>query len=227
MCGPRGLDGRHEHSVSQQRRRDIHRCVREVGYSRSPGRDTRSPQCRTTSTTTGGRTFTSRWIRQPSILFKNNHDGTFTDIAVVAGGAYSEDGHEQAGMGVAVGDYDCDGWFDIFKTNFADDTSNLYHNNGDGTFIDTGFSAGIAINSRYVAWGCGFIDYDNDGWADLMQINGHVYPEIAGHDVGQTYKNPRIVYQNLGNGAFQGCFRDDGTGHQRALLQSGRGFWRL
>ena len=113
---------------------------------------------------------------QPSMLLRNNHDGTFTDIAVLAGCAYSENGHEQAGMGVGVGDYDCDGWFDIFKTNFADDTCNLYHNNGDGTFTDVTFSSGIGINNRYVAWGCGFIDYDNDGWPDIIQINGHVYP---------------------------------------------------
>ena len=77
---------------------------------------------------------------QPSMLLHNNHDGTFTDIAVMAGCAYSENGHEQAGMGVGVGDYDCDGWFDIFKTNFADDTCNLYHNNGDGTFTDVTFA---------------------------------------------------------------------------------------
>src|SRR5207249_1765156 len=92
---------------------------------------------------------------EPSILFHNNHDGTFTDVAVIAGCAYSENGHEQAGMGVAVADYDCDGWLDIFKTNFADDTCNLYHNNGDGTFSDVTFSSGIGINNHYVAWGCG------------------------------------------------------------------------
>jgi enediyne biosynthesis protein E4 len=161
---------------------------------------------------------------QPSILFHNNHDGTFTDVAVMAGCAYSEDGHEQAGMGVAVGDYDCDGWFDIFKTNFADDTSNLYRNNGDGTFIDMGFSSGIAINSRYVAWGCGFLDYDNDGWPDLMQINGHVYPEIAGHDVGQTYKNPRIVYQNLGNGQFKDVSAMMGPGISERFSSRGAAF---
>ena len=117
---------------------------------------------------------------QPSMLLHNNHDGTFTDIAVIAGCAYSENGHEQSGMGVGVGDYDCDGWFDIFKTNFADDTCNLYHNNGDGTFNDVTFASGIGINNRYVAWGCGFVDYDNDGWPDIIQINGHVYPEIDG-----------------------------------------------
>jgi hypothetical protein len=161
---------------------------------------------------------------QPSILFHNNHDGTFTDVAVMAGCAYSEDGHEQAGMGVAVGDYDCDGWFDIFKTNFADDTSNLYRNNGDGTFIDMGFSSGIAINSRYVAWGCGFLDYDNDGWSDLMQINGHVYPELAGHDIGQTYKNPRIVYQNLGNGQFKDVSAMMGPGISQRFSSRGAAF---
>jgi len=145
---------------------------------------------------------------EPSILFKNNHDGTFTDIAVVAGCAYSDNGHEQAGMGIAVADYDCDGWFDIFKTNFADDTCNLYHNNGDGTFSDVTFAAGVGINNQYVAWGCAFLDYDNDGWPDLMQINGHVYPEIEGHSVGQTYKNPRLVYRNMGPSASGVTFKD-------------------
>jgi hypothetical protein len=139
----------------------------------------------------------------PSILYQNNHDGTFTDIAVMAGCAYNADGHEQAGMGLAVADYDCDGWFDIFKTNFADDTSNLYHNNGDGTFSDLSFNSGVGINNTYVGWGCGFIDYDNDGWTDIVQINGHVYPEIDKYNFGETFKNPRLVYKNLGNGNFK------------------------
>ena len=161
---------------------------------------------------------------EPSLLFHNNHDGTFTDIGVTAGCAYSEAGHEQAGMGVAVGDYDCDGWLDIFKTNFTDDTCNLYHNNGDGTFSDVTFPSGIAVNSRYVAWGCGFLDYDNDGWADLMQINGHVYPEIAGHEVGQTYKNPRIVYRNLGNGQFKDVSAVMGPGISEHFSSRGAAF---
>jgi hypothetical protein len=161
---------------------------------------------------------------EPSMLFHNNHDGTFTDIGVTAGCAYSEAGHEQAGMGVAVGDYDCDGWLDIFKTNFTDDTCNLYHNNGDGTFSDVTFPSGIAVNSRFVAWGCGFLDYDNDGWADLMQINGHVYPEIAGHEVGQTYKNPRIVYRNMGNGQFKDVSAVMGPGISEHFSSRGAAF---
>jgi enediyne biosynthesis protein E4 len=161
---------------------------------------------------------------EPSMLFHNNHDGTFTDIGVIAGCAYSEAGHEQAGMGVAVADYDCDGWLDIFKTNFTDDTCNLYHNNGDGSFSDVTFPSGIAVNSRYVGWGCGFLDYDNDGWPDLMQINGHVYPEIAGHDVGQTYKNPRIVYRNMGNGQFKDVSSMMGPGISEHFSSRGAAF---
>lgn len=161
---------------------------------------------------------------QPSMLFHNNHDGTFTEIAVSAGCAYSDAGHEQAGMGVAVGDYDCDGWFDIFKTNFADDTCNLYHNNGDGTFTDVTFASGIGINNRYVAWGCGFLDYDNDGWPDLMQINGHVYPEIEGHDIGQTFKNPRLVYKNLGQGRFKDVSSELGPGISELFSSRGAAF---
>ncbi len=161
---------------------------------------------------------------EPSILFHNNHDGTFTDIAVAAGCAYSENGHEQAGMGVGVADYDCDGWFDIFKTNFADDTCNLYHNNGDGTFTDVTFASGIGINNRYVAWGCGFIDYDNDGWADIFQVNGHVYPEIDTRDIGQNFKNPRLVYKNMGGGIFKDVSVEMGPGVSEHYSSRGAAF---
>jgi enediyne biosynthesis protein E4 len=161
---------------------------------------------------------------EPSILFQNNHDGTFTDIAVAAGCAYSENGHEQAGMGVGVADYDCDGWFDIFKTNFADDTCNLYHNNGDGTFTDVTFASGIGVNNRYVAWGCGFIDYDNDGWPDIFQVNGHVYPEIDTRDIGQNFKNPRLVYRNMGDGKFKDVSAEMGPGISEHFSSRGAAF---
>jgi enediyne biosynthesis protein E4 len=160
----------------------------------------------------------------PSILYQNNHDGTFTDIAVMAGCAYNADGHEQAGMGLAVADYDCDGWFDIFKTNFADDTSNLYHNNGDGTFSDLSFNSGVGINNSYVGWGCGFIDYDNDGWTDIVQINGHVYPEIDKYNFGETFKNPRLVYKNMGNGNFKDVSAAMGPGITARYSSRGAAF---
>ena len=160
----------------------------------------------------------------PSILYQNNHDGTFTDIAVISGCAYNADGHEQAGMGLGVADYDCDGWFDIFKTNFADDTSNLYHNNGDGTFSDLSFNSGLGINNTYVGWGCGFIDYDNDGWSDVVQINGHVYPEIDKYNFGETFKNPRLVYKNLGNGNFKDVSASMGPGITTPFSSRGAAF---
>ena len=161
---------------------------------------------------------------EPSILFQNNHDGTFTDVAVMANCAYSDSGHEQAGMGVAVADYDCDGWFDIFKTNFADDTCNLYHNNGDGTFNDVTFAAGTGVNSSYVAWGCGFIDYDNDGWPDILQVNGHVYPEIDSYGFDQKFKNPRLVYKNLGSGRFKDVSAEMGPGISEHYSSRGAAF---
>ncbi|HYL16784.1 MAG TPA: CRTAC1 family protein [Terriglobales bacterium] len=161
---------------------------------------------------------------QPSILLRNNHDGTFTDIAVAAGCAYSEDGREQAGMGVAVADYDCDGWFDIFKTNFSDDASNLYHNNGDGTFTDVSFISGLGVNTQYVGWGAGFLDYDNDGWPDILQVSGHVYPEVDKFNVDAHFKVPRVVYHNLGNGKFKDVSAEMGPGISERFSSRGAAF---
>jgi len=149
---------------------------------------------------------------EPSILFHNNHDGTFADIATVAGCAYSEEGQEQAGMGVGVGDYDCDGWFDIFKTNFTDDTPNLYRNNGDGTFTDATFVSGLGVHTQYVCWGAGFMDYDNDGWTDIFHVTGHVYPEVEAYHLDSHFLSPRLVYRNLGNGKFRDVSKDMGPG---------------
>src|SRR2546429_1309633 len=106
-----------------------------------------------------------------SILYRNNHDGTFTDVAVVSGAAFNDDGREQAGMGSTVADYDGDGQLDLFKTNFSDDTSTLYRNNGDGTFDDKTFPAGFGLNTQYLGWGTMFLDVDNDGWPDLLLAN--------------------------------------------------------
>jgi hypothetical protein len=158
---------------------------------------------------------------EPSILFHNNHDGTFTDIAVMAGCAYNEDGQEQAGMGVGVADYDCDGHLDLYKTNFSDDTCDLYHNNGDGTFTDVTFVSGIGVNTQYVNWGVGFADYDNDGWADIIQVNGHVYPEIEQQHLDTHFKLPRIVYRNLGNGKFKDVSAQMGPGITEAFSSRG------
>jgi len=138
----------------------------------------------------------------PSALYRNNHDGTFTDIGVASGCAYSQDGKPQAGMGVAVGDYDRNGTMDVFKTNFAGDTSTLYANSGTGFCDDRTFASGIGINTRWLGWGTGFIDLDNDGWLDLFLTNGHVYPEVVQIKTEAAYRQRKVIYRNLGRGRF-------------------------
>jgi hypothetical protein len=157
----------------------------------------------------------------PSILYRNNHDGTFSDVAVVAGAAFNEDGKEQAGMGSTVGDFNGDGRLDIFKTNFSDDTATLYRNNGDGTFDDVTFAAGLGLYTKYLGWGTMFLDVDNDGWPDLLLVNGHVYPEVDSQHLGSDYREPRILYHNKGNGTFEDISAAAGPAITQA--RSGRG----
>jgi len=140
---------------------------------------------------------------QPSALYHNNHNGTLTDNGIMAGCAYSQDGKPQAGMGATAGDYDCDGWLDIFKTNFSEDTSTLYHNTGDAVFDDATFPAGLGLNTRMLGWGCGFADFDNDGWIDIFVSNGHIYPEIKNLPLDIKYAEPKVLYRNLRNGHFE------------------------
>ena len=151
----------------------------------------------------------------PAILYRNNHDGTFTDTGADSGVAFNEDGREQAGMGSTAADYDGDGHIDLFKTNFSDDTSTLYHNNADGTFTDNTHIAGLAINTDALGWGAMFADVDNDGWPDLLVVNGHVYPEVDSAKLGSNYREPRFLYYNLGNGKFSDLSKSAGP----ALLQ--------
>jgi hypothetical protein len=148
----------------------------------------------------------------PSILYHNNHDGTFTDTGAEMGVAFNEDGREQAGMGSTAADYDGDGHLDLFKTNFSDDTSTLYHANGDGTYTDVTYPAGLGINADALGWGAAFADVDNDGWPDLLLANGHVYPEVDQAKLGATYREPRFLYWNLGNGKFKDVSKVSGPG---------------
>lgn len=142
----------------------------------------------------------------PAILYHNNKNGTFTDVATEAGCAYSGDGKPQAGMGVSAGDFDGDGMMDIFKTNFSGDTSTLYRNvtkSGAAlTFDDVTFMAGIGLNTRWLGWGCGWLDFDNDSWLDILLVNGHVYPEVEKLTTEAGYPQRKVLYQNLRNGTF-------------------------
>jgi hypothetical protein len=138
----------------------------------------------------------------PNILYHNEGNGTFTDIGLISGGAFNEDGQEQAGMGISTADYDNDGFFDIVKTNFTDDTSTLYRNNGDGTFNDVTYPARLGVNTRFLGWGTGFLDIDHDGWKDIFAVNGHVYPEVDQLTPDSPYRQERLIYWNLRNGTF-------------------------
>ena len=160
----------------------------------------------------------------PSQLYHNNHDGTFTEIAARAGVAFNEDGFEQGGMGLAVADYDGDGWFDIFKTNFADDVPNLYHNNRNGTFTDLATTAGVGAITNLVSWGAGFVDVDNDGWRDLLYVSGHVYPEVDEYSLNSSYRQPRLLYRNLGNGRFQNISSQAGPAFKERYSSRGCAF---
>jgi enediyne biosynthesis protein E4 len=135
----------------------------------------------------------------PSLLFRNQHDGTFKEQGLEAGVSLSEDGQEQAGMGIAAGDYDADGNLDLFKTHFRGDTNVLYRGNGKGAFRDTTIRAGLGVETRYVDWGAGIVDLDNDGLADLFFTTGMVYPDVR----EAPYRTPSVVFRNLGEGKFE------------------------
>jgi hypothetical protein len=148
----------------------------------------------------------------PSFLLKNNHDGTFTDVGLETGVALNEDGMEQAGMGLGIGDYNLDGNLDILKTHFADDTAVLYRNDGKGNFEDVTNSVGLGVETRYISWGAGMFDLDNDGNPDLFWVTGSVYPEIEKTLPNYPFKSPRILFRNLGDGKFEELMDQAGTG---------------
>jgi len=147
-----------------------------------------------------------------SALYHNKKNGTFEDIAIEAGCALSPDGKPQAGMGVSAADYDLDGNLDLLKTNFAGDTPSLYHNLGGGNFEDATFGAGLGAHTQFLGWGCGFLDFDNDGWPDILICNGHVYPEVEQLRTEAGYPQRKLLYRNLRNGHFADVSLQVGTG---------------
>jgi hypothetical protein len=213
MCGPRGLKGTHS----------------ELYHNNGDGTFTDVSQASGVAKTDAYYCFTALtgdfdndgWPdifvacdSTPNLLFHNNHNGTFTETAVEAGVAFNDGGREQAGMGADAVDYDGDGWLDIIKTNFSDDTATLYHNNRDGTFSDVTAAAGLARNSQFLGWGTLFVDIDNDGWPDIFMANGHVYPELDNKGLGlnSTFRERKLLYWNEHNGRFRDISLESGAG---------------
>lgn len=161
---------------------------------------------------------------KPSFLFRNNHDGTFREEGLERGAALSEDGMEQAGMVVGIGDFNLDGSLDVFKTNFADDTNVLYVNDGKGHFEDVTIHAGLAVETRYVSWGAGIVDIDNDGFPDLFVVTGNVYPEVERRVANYPLRTLRLIFRNLGDGRFEEIMEGAGPGIVAAHCSRGCAF---
>lgn len=158
----------------------------------------------------------------PKQFYVNKGNGTFEEMGYPAGIALNENGREQAGMGLGIGDYDNDGRIDFYITNFSDDSNTLYHNDGEGNFSDVTFQAGHGeVTLPFLGWGAAFMDYDNDGWKDVLAINGHVYPVVDKYQWGTSYAQQMLLFRNLTNGRFERVAAAPGSG--LALAIPGRG----
>jgi hypothetical protein len=160
----------------------------------------------------------------PSLLFRNKHDGTFSEEGLERGVALNEDGLEQAGMGLGIGDYACDGYLDVFKTHFTEDTPALYRNDGKGNFTDVTLRAGLGVETRFISWGAGIVDLDNDGWPDLFWVTGSVYPEVEKKYPEFPHRTPRVIFRNLGGGRFEELIGEAGPGIEEAHASRGVAF---
>jgi hypothetical protein len=147
-----------------------------------------------------------------AILYRNQHDGTFKDIALASGAALSELGNEQAGMGLASGDFDRDGVLDLLKTHFADDIPALYRGLGRGQFEDVAAAVGLGVQNRYVEWGAGLPDLDNDGWPEIVYATGNVYPEIEAKLPGYPHRGPKVIFRNADGRRFEDVSAQSGPG---------------
>ena len=164
----------------------------------------------------------------PNYLYINHGDGTFEDASYASGYALNENGRETASMGIAVGDYLNNGLLDLYNTVFSDDYNPLYRNDGGGNFTEVSYQAGIAEPTiPFLGWGTGFLDFDNDGWKDLLAANGHVYPGVDQSDWGTTFAERPLLFRNLHNGKFELVPPVKGTGLAAVLTARGAAFGDL
>ncbi|MBT9332879.1 CRTAC1 family protein [Paracidobacterium acidisoli] len=203
MCGPRGLPGEHDH----------------LFHNNGDGTFTDVSVKAGVSDPNGYYGFTSVFAdlnndgkvdlvvaddSSPNYLYLNKGNGTFEDDSYASGFALNQDGREIAAMGLGVGDYQNNGRLDLVTTDFSDDYKVLYHNDGDANFTDVSYHAGIAqVSIPFLGWGVGFLDYDNDGWKDIMMINGHVYPQVDQHDWGTTFAERPLLFHNIQGQKFE------------------------
>ena len=160
-----------------------------------------------------------------NFLFQNRESGRFIEVAALGGVAYNQDGREQAGMGVTFGDYDRDGFLDLYVTNFSDDYHTLYRNRRGRLFRDVTYAAEVAFPSwQFLGWGAHFADLDNDGWLDLFVSNGHIYPQVDGYETGTRFAQRKLVFQNQGNGKFRETAGEWGEDLSRTWSSRGAAF---
>jgi len=222
MCGPRGLKGEHDHLFHNNGDGTFTDVSKKLGVDDPNGyyglgalfvdvNGDGKPDLLVANDST------------PNYLYMNKGDGTFEDQSYESGFALNADGREAANMGLAVGDYENNGHLAVVSTTFADDYNILFQNDGKGLFTDVSYQAGIAESSiPFVSFGDGFLDYDNDGWKDLLIINGHVYPQVDQHpEWGMSYAQRTLLYHNLKNGKFELVPAVEGTG--LAIVSVGRG----
>jgi enediyne biosynthesis protein E4 len=222
-CGPRGLAIPHNFLYENQGDGTFREVTAQSGVTKA----TRTYAMTAVAADFNNDAWTDIYVASdstPSLLFLNQQNKAFVEEGVERGAALSEDGVEQAGMGIAIGDYNLDGNLDIFKTHFAGDTNGLFRNDGEASFTDVTIASGLGVETRYTCWGTGFADFDNDGWPDLAVVTGSVYPEVETKFPEYPLKTPRFIFRNLGNGRFEELMEEAGPGITAAHCSRGCAF---
>ncbi|WP_158750052.1 CRTAC1 family protein [Acidobacterium sp. S8] len=227
FCGPRGLKGEHDHLFHNNGDGTFTDVSVKAGVTDVPGyyglvslfvdlNGDGKPDLLVANDST------------PNYLYRNKGDGTFEDLSFESGYAVNHDGRETASMGIAVGDYQNNGRLDILNTTFSDDYKVLYRNDGDLSFADVSYEAGIAAPTiPFLSWGDGFIDYDNDGWKDIFIASGHVYPQVDQHDWGTSFSERPLLFRNLAGKKFEVIPPVKETGLARVISARGAAFGDL